>query len=93
MKGIKIDVPFDEQTTRTEMVYRILYCIAYSIIASVLGTVISFVMLIQFLMMVFMAKRHEKLNHYIHVYIVWITEISAYIYMLTDERPDLIPKI
>lgn len=93
MKGIKIDIPYDEKTTRVEMVYRILYCIAYCIIASILGTVISFVMLVQFIIMVITATRHEKLNHYIHVYIVWITEISAYLYFLTDERPELIPKI
>jgi hypothetical protein len=93
MKGIKIDIPYDEKTTRVEMIYRILYCIAYCIIASILGTIISFVMLIQFLIMVITATKHEKLNHYIHVYIVWITEISAYLYLLTDERPDLIPKI
>lgn len=93
MKGIKIDVPYDAKTTRMEMVYRILYCIAYGVIASVLGTVISFVMLIQFLIMVITATRHEQLNHYIHVYIVWVTEISAYIYFLTDERPNLIPQL
>ena len=93
MKGIKISVPYKETTTRIEMVYRILYCIAYCIIASVIGTVISFVMLVQFLIMVITAKRNEQLNHYIHVYIVWITEISAYIYFLTDERPNLIPQV
>ncbi len=92
MKGIKIDVPYDEKTTRVEMIYRILYCVAYCIIASFVSTIISIVMGIQFLIMVITATRHEKLNHYIHVYLVWITEIAAYIYLLTDERPNLIPK-
>lgn len=91
MEGIKIKIPYKKETTRVEMIYRILYCIAYCIIASFVGTIISIVMAIQFLLMIITATRHDKLNHYIHVYLVWITEVAAYLYLLTDERPDLIP--
>ncbi len=91
MEGIDINVPYKKETTRVEMIYRILYCIAYGIIASVVGLIISVVMGLQFLIMIITATRHDKLNHYIHVYLVWITDIGAYIYMLTDERPNLIP--
>ena len=92
MEGIDINVPYKKETTRVEMIYRCLYCIAYCIIASVVGTILCLIMTLQFLIMIITATRHEKLNHYIHVYVVWITDIAAYIYMLTDERPDLIPK-
>jgi hypothetical protein len=92
MEGVEINVPYKKETTRVEMIYRILYCIAYCFIASIVGTIISVIMGIQFLIMVITATRHDKLNHYIHVYLVWITEIAAYLYMLTDERPNLIPQ-
>jgi len=93
MEGIKIKIPYKKETTRTEMVYRILYCIAYCIIASFIGMVISVVMAIQFFIMIITATRNKELNHYIHVYLVWITDIAAYIYFLTDERPNLIPQL
>jgi len=92
MKGIDINVPYKKKTTRVEMVYRCLYCIAYCIIGSIVGTIMCLIMTIQFLIMLITATRHDKLNHYIHIYVVWITNIAAYIYMLTDERPELIPK-
>jgi tryptophan-rich sensory protein len=92
MEGIDINVPYKKETTRVEMIYRCLYCIAYCVIASFVGTIMCLIMTIQFLIMIITATRHDKLNHYIHVYLVWITDIAAYLYLLTDERPNLIPK-
>lgn len=91
MKGVKVNIPFEEGSKRMEMLYRIGYCIILSIIASVLGILISVLMGVQFLLIVITAKKHEKINHYIQAFVLWSTEINAYLCMITDERPNLIP--
>ncbi|MFH1221587.1 MAG: DUF4389 domain-containing protein [Candidatus Micrarchaeota archaeon] len=93
MKGVVIDIKYVEKTKRMELLWRILYMIPYGIIGELFGCVAMICVVLQFLSILLLGKRVEILNKVTHGFFAYITQFLAYLYLLTDERPEIMPKI
>ena len=94
MKGVDINVPFVEKASRLEvLIIRWLYMIPVSIVMFIFGIVMYICFALEWLAMLILGKRISALNNILHAYVKWVTPVCAYIFLLTDERPPIIPSL
>lgn len=91
MKGIQLEPPYVETASRMELLYRFGYLIIYYIVVLIAAFVIWITLPLQWLSILIFGKRHKLLNNINKVFFQYVTEYVAYFYLLTDERPKLIP--
>lgn len=93
MKGIELNLPYEEKASRMEMVYRVGYAIVWYIVAVIYAFVIMFTWPLQVLSILIRGKRSWTLHRINMAYYNYLLEFYYYFYSETDERPRLIPDL
>ncbi len=92
MDAVKIDISPQENASRVELVIRFFYMIPLFIVMYIISIVAMIGIVINFFTSLILGKRIAALNNFIAMYIRYNTEFITYLY-LTDERPEIIPKM
>ena len=85
----KITFSFERDSKRVELLIRIFYGFVLSLIASVWGMVASLIVFLEWFYMLFTTKKNFGLWEFSVRFINFYMRVSAYISILTDERPPL----
>ncbi|MBI5228781.1 DUF4389 domain-containing protein [Candidatus Micrarchaeota archaeon] len=92
MQTVTVDVQGGESASRVELFVRFLYAIVGGIVLWVLSIVSGVCWILQFLIVLITAKRNQTLDNVLRMYFKYSTRLSAYLLILTEERPPLIPE-
>lgn len=92
MKGVDIDIPFEEKVDRVSVIVRWIYAIIYGIIGGIIGFFVYIAYALETLVMLILGKRMESLHNFIYHYTQWMTEVHFYVMTTTEEKPPFIPK-
>jgi len=81
---------FEREASRLEvLIIRPLFSIIIEIVLLVYGFIASICMVFQWLIVLIAGERSEGLNNPIKNYVEYIIQVYPYMYLLTDERPEL----
>ena len=92
MKTVDTKVVFNSRATRTELLVRIIWGIVAGIVLFIFSIVSGIVFVIQILHVLIYARRHKGMQSFIKTVVVQRFRLSAYLMLLTDERPPIIPE-
>ncbi len=92
MKTVKYSVDYAEPASRMELLVRFVYWIPMALVIWVLGIVSGICMVGQWLHILFTRKRHATLQKYIRLYMEYMVAMNSYLYLLTEERPPIMPE-
>ncbi|MCR4368782.1 MAG: DUF4389 domain-containing protein [archaeon] len=92
MKDVTIQIKAQEKASRIELLIRFVYLIPLYIVLMVLSLIAIVGIVINFLTSLILGKRIGALNKFVVAYLKYSYEFSAYLFV-TDERPEIIPKI
>jgi len=90
LKTVKIDVIPQKVASRLELLVRIPYAIILGIILYFLGLIV-FVLFILNIVTILLEKQRVAAE-FIAAYIEQYAKVSAYLTLVTDERPPLLPE-
>ena len=93
METVKITVKSEEKASRSELFVRFFWGFVVAIILSIVGVFAAIAMLVQWLHIFFLAKRHPSLSKFINSWYTATVGLYFYMYLSTDERPPLVPSI
>ncbi|MEM4166332.1 MAG: DUF4389 domain-containing protein [Candidatus Bilamarchaeaceae archaeon] len=90
---VDVKLPFEEEANRVELFIRLVYFVIVGIIMGVLAVISVYIaMPLQFLYVLIFGKRLEILNKIIAAYVGYAISWLPYLLLLTDEKPDIMPK-
>ncbi|HLC39251.1 MAG TPA: DUF4389 domain-containing protein [archaeon] len=92
MKSVSADVKFSPKSPRVELLVRIVWGIVGGIVLGIFSFVAFVIWAIQILHILFYARRHKGMQSFIKTVVVARYRLSAYLFLLTDERPPIIPE-
>jgi hypothetical protein len=92
MKTVKYDVEYSESADRVELFFRIVWLIPTYFVMLVLGILVEVAWFLQFLCILFTGKRNRMLFDLSKKYMLYTTQLSTYLFLLTDERNPLMPE-
>ena len=92
MKSVTADVKFASRATRVELLVRILWGLVAGIVLAIFSFVSAIIWVVQILHILIYARRHRGMQSFIKTVVVARYRLSAYIFLLTDERPPIIPE-
>jgi len=92
MKTVDTNVKYEESASRAELIIRFLWAIPLTIVLYILAIVGSVAWCVQWLVILVTAKRNKTLNEWILKMFDYSVKYSAYQYLLTDERPPIMPE-
>jgi hypothetical protein len=92
MRTVAAKISFNPRAARTELIVRIIWGIVASIVLFVFSFVASIVWIIQILHILVYARRHKGMQGFIKTVAIQQFRLSAYLLLLTDERPPIIPE-
>jgi hypothetical protein len=82
---------FRRESSRFELLVRIAYWILIAIVACVYGIIATICLIIQWFHILIFATRHEGLSDFAKGYLEYLVHVMGYTYIMTDERPDILP--
>jgi hypothetical protein len=87
---VRLDVDYDETASRLEaLIIRFLYGIVLYIILEIWGIVAGIVVVIQWLHILILGKRHQGMHNFVTKFFRFCTRVSGYLLLLTDARPPI----
>ncbi len=89
---IRIKYYFDKKTSRLELLIRIPYMIILYFIRTLYRGFIIFFLAAQIIHVIFKGEKNYYLGKAISLFIVYDMKATAYLFLLTDERPRLFTK-
>jgi len=92
MKTVDAKISFLPRARRTELLVRIVWGIVAGIVLFIFSFVAGILWIIQILHILIYARRHKGMQSFIKTVLVQRFRLSAYILLLTDERPPIIPE-
>jgi hypothetical protein len=92
MKTVQIDVKSDVKASRLELFIRIVWMIPTYIVFWLFSIVAGICMVLHWLFILITGKRNNTLNDIAKKYLIYVTEVQAYLYLLTDERNPIFPE-
>ena len=93
METVKISVTSDEKASRLELFIRFFWGIVVAIVLGIVGVFAAIAMMVQWLHILFLGKRHPALSKFITAWYAATAGLYFYMYLSTDERPPLVPSI
>jgi hypothetical protein len=82
---------FEHDSSRLELLIRIVYWILIGIVAAVYGIIASICLLIQWFHILILGRRNESLSNFAKGYLEYMVHVMSYTYIMTDKRPDILP--
>jgi len=82
---------FEREAGRFELIIRIVYWILLGIVAGVYGFIAFIFLFVQWFHILILGSRNEFLSNFAKGYLEYLVHIMAYTYIMTDERPDIMP--
>jgi ABC-type maltose transport system permease subunit len=92
MRTVKSDIAYKERASRLELLVRIVYMIPAVVVLLLMSFLAGLAEFILWFHILIFGKRHESLNKVVAMYINYRFRINAYLNLLTDERPPIIPE-
>jgi len=92
MKTVDAKISFYPRATRVELLVRIVWGIVAGIVLSLFSIVAGILFIVQILHVLIYARRHKGMQSFIKTVLVQRFRLSAYLLLLTDERPPIIPE-
>jgi len=92
MKSVSADVKFNARATRVELLVRIIWGLAAGIVLAIFSFVALIIWIIQIFYILIYARRHKGMQSFIKTVVIARYRLETYIFLLTDERPPIIPE-
>ncbi len=92
MKTFSMNVPYAEKASRLELIIRFLWSIPVLIVTIIFSIIWCIAWLLQFLHILVFGKRNRTLHDWLLKYVVYSTQYTVYISLLTDERDPILPE-
>jgi len=91
MKTVKLMVKSEAKASPKEAVIRIIYSMLLAFVLGLLKMAAGIIAVLQWLHIIFTSKRHKGMNEIIRFYVDYQAKATAYAFMATDERPEILP--
>lgn len=92
MDTVKVTVKSDEKASRVELIVRFIWGMIVGIILGIIGMFAFIGVMIQWLHILLLGKRHAGLQKFINSYGVAKAQLEFYWLLSTDERPPIVPE-
>lgn len=92
MRTVKSQISYKEKASRWELLVRIIYAIPIVIILWIFGFLAGLAQIVLWFYILILGKRHKTLSNFIKAYITYLFRVRAYLDLVTDERPPIIPE-
>lgn len=92
MKTVKSSIVYKERASRLELIIRIIYAIPIAIVLWLFGILAGIAQFILWFHILFLGRRHNALSNFVKMYITYLFRVHAYLNLVTDERPPIIPE-
>ncbi len=92
MKSVKSKITYKEKASRLELLVRIIYAIPIAVVLWIFGILAGLAQLILWFNILIFGKRHKLLHNFVKMYITYLFRVHAYLNLLTEERPPIIPE-
>ncbi|MFA6363168.1 DUF4389 domain-containing protein [Methanoregula sp.] len=79
------------ESSRLELLIRIVYWILIGIVAFVYGIVATICLIIQWFHILIFGTRHEGLSDFAKGYLEYLVHVMSYTYIMNDKRPNIMP--
>ena len=89
MNTVTIAMKSDESASRIELFVRIVWGIISGIVIVIFAMIAYIFLGIEWLLILILGKRIGALNDWIKKVLIYSIQLSAYIYLVTDERPPI----
>jgi hypothetical protein len=93
MKSVSANVAFNPRASRVELLVRIVWAILAGLVLWIFALIAGIVWIIQILHILIYARRHKGMQSFVKSVMIQSFRLSAYIMLLTDERPPIIPEM
>ncbi|OIO27899.1 hypothetical protein AUJ16_02160 [Candidatus Micrarchaeota archaeon CG1_02_60_51] len=93
MKTVKYEVKSAEKASRWELLVRLVYWIPLAIVLAILQMIACACLVVQFLLVLIAGKRNATLSKFVNAAVEYGLKLAAYYFLLTDERPEIIPEL
>ncbi len=88
----KINYNYEKKASRIELLTRIPYMIILYIVRLLYRSFIIFFLIIQFFFILIKGERNKTINKIISLFLLYDMKATAYLFLITDERPRLFEK-
>lgn len=92
MKTVNLNVSSTAKASRLELFVRIVWAIVSMVVLWVLGIIAGICLVLQWLVILITGTRNMELNKVIQMYFAYSVKMTAYMFLLTDERNPLLPE-
>ena len=92
METVKVTVKSEEKASRLELIIRFIWGFIVAIILGIIGIFAFIGVCVQWIYILITGKRMAGMQKFINNYVVACTNLNAYWYLSTDERPPFIPQ-
>ena len=92
MNSLNITIKPEEKASRVELLIRFFYMIPLFIVLWVLEILSGIAVVLNFFTSLILGKRIPALSNLVAVFISYVAKVYTYLF-LSDERPEIIPKI
>ena len=92
MRTVKSQISYKEKASRLELFIRIIYAIPIAIVLWLFSFLVGLVQIILWLYILILGRRHKTLSDFIKMYVTYVFRVRAYLDLVTDERPPIIPQ-
>jgi len=93
METVKLEVKSVEEASRVELFVRFVWGFISYIVLYILMMINCLLLVVQWLIILITGKRNLGIASWMKKILVYATQFSAYLYLLTDERNPLIPEM
>jgi hypothetical protein len=92
MKTVNASVSFNSKASRLELFVRIVWGFVAAIVLGIYSVIGTALWIIQILHILVISRRHKGIHAFIKTVVIARYRLQAYILLLTDERPPIIPE-
>jgi len=92
MKTVDAKISFNSRSHRIELFVRIIWGLVAGIVLGIFGFAAAIIWVLQLLHILITGHRHKGMQSFIKTVAIQHFRLSAYLSLLTDERPPIIPE-
>jgi len=82
---------YEEPASRLELFVRIVYGFLISIVLSIYGMIAGICIFLQWFVILLLGRRSKALGDFIQGYLEYQVHVLAYLNLMTDRRPSIMP--